>query len=170
MSVLTTVARIALMWRNFATESGLRIEKAHDRIPRIIQPAELPGVMIFPSPATYNYDQYGEQVVSETRQYRSMLCVSAASLGNIETGQDFVENYFTPVRDYFAARPGLEDDTAADTPGNRQTVVARARLISDGGYILFEWPSAASGGSPALFHAIEFIHEVEELAHIEYQD
>lgn len=171
MTVVITVARLATMWRNFATESGLRIETAFDNIPRVIYPAQAPFVVIIPGEGRYNYDQYGEQVVSETRQYRCVLGVSIATLGNLETGQDVIEPYFSAVRDYFAARPGLEDDTATDVPGNRQTVVAKARILSDSGYFIFAYPSGLSDTEgEGLFHAVEFLYEVEEIAHIQYED
>lgn len=162
-------ARFAVMWRNFSADAnGLRIETAFDEIPFTLQAAMLPAVITFPGGATYNYDQYGETIVGETRTYRAVLHV--ATMGNEETGKPGVEQYIQRVRNYFAARPGMEDDTQAQP----RTVVAMCRLINDEGYIFAQYPIGGldRNGQPMLgfFHAVAFNFEVETIYQITYKD
>lgn len=166
MSVTSTMTRLATVWQNFSVDdNGQHIETVFKRIPRVIFPAHLPCVLIFPRPATYDYDPYGENIIAETRIYRCVVCASQATLGNMETGETFVENFFDKVRDYFAARPGLEDDNAAEP----QDVVCQSRPLGDGGYFIFEYPSSSDAGTD-FFHATDFQFEVKELVSIIYKD
>ena len=168
MSVTTTMTRFATVWQNYSDDAnGQRIEKTFDRIPRQIFPAHLPCVVIFPGAATYDKDQYGEQMVKETRQYKCVVAVSVATFGNMETGETLVEPYFDTVRDYFAARPGLEDDNAVQ-PQDR---VMMSDIQGDGGYFIFEYPSGNGEGSGlGIFHAVEFSFEIQELVKNTYKD
>lgn len=156
------------VWKNFGSDAnGRRIQTAFPNIPRTVQPAQLPAVIIFPGAATYDYDEYGENIVSETRKYRSLLLVSSALLGNEQTGEENVEPYFSRVRDYFAARPGLEDDTENEP----HTVVVECHIVGDSGYVKAEYPTGTGiEVGMGLFHAIEFNFEVEEVANITYKD
>lgn len=168
MSVATTMTRFATVWKNYSLDSaGQHIEMVFDRIPRLLYPAHLPAVLVFPGAGTYNYDQYGENIVAETRSYRCVIAVSQATLGNMETGEIMVEPYFDSVRDYFVARPGLEDDNASEP----QDIVCQARPTGDSGYFIFEYPAGlADGEGLGLFHAVDFTFEVKELASITYKD
>ncbi len=168
MSVATTMTRMATVWKNYSLDAnGQHIETAFDRIPRLIYPANLPAVLIFPGPATYNYDDYGENIVTETRSYRCVIAASQVTLGNMETGEVRVEAFFDSVRDYFAARPGLEDDNASEP----QDIVHKARIGNDSGYFIFEYPAGlADSEGLGLFHAVDFTFEVIELASITYKD
>lgn len=167
MSVSSVKTLFATVWQNFSADAtnGLHLETVFNRTPRLIHPAHLPCVAIFEGPATYNYDQYGESIVSETRSYRCVVCVSLATLGNQETGEVGVEPFFGKVKAYFAARPGLEDDNAS-LP---RTIVARARIAGDGGYVLFEYPSGSETLTD-LYHAAEFNFDVLDLDPINYKD
>lgn len=168
MSVLTTMTRFAIVWQNFSADAnGQRIETAFKTIPRIVSPAQLPCVIIFPREATYNYDDYGENIVSETRKYEAQLMVSSALLGNEQTGEVIVEPYFSAVRDYFAARPGLEDDTETQP----RTVVEECHITGDSGYVKAEYPTGSgSDVGMGIFHAIIFTFEVIEIASITFKD
>lgn len=176
MSIETVTTRLALMWRNFSTANPtLRIEKAFDELPLILTTNMLPAVLIFPRRATYDFGEFGEEIESETRDYGSVLCVAkAAATNTTELGQVKLMPYIRAVTTYFAARPGLEDDTHVDEPGNRQDVVYRARFTGDTGYLPFQWADGSDPRGPTgglgIFHAVEFTHEVEEIIAITYVD
>lgn len=168
MSVTTTIARFVQVWKNFSSDvNGRRVETAFVNIPRVVYPAQLPCVIIFPRAAQYNYDEYGENIVSETRQYECQLMISSALLGNEQTGEEAVEPYFSLVRDYFAARPGLEDDTASEP----QDVVMECHITGDSGYVQAEYPTGqGTDVGMGKFHAIIFTFEVIEIASITFKD
>lgn len=162
-------ARFAVVWRNFSADAaGQHIEHAYDEIPRILSPAVLPCVITFPGQSTYNRDNYGE-AMEETRPYRCVLFIASATLGNLETGKAGVEPYITPALNYFAARPGLEDDT--DTlPRN---VVLDMEILNDEGYIISEYPIGIDGNNQpvlGLFHGTAFNFEVKTVHQITYKD
>ena len=178
MSVETTSARIAQMWRNLSADtsySNIHIEKVFDSIPLVVLTAHLPAVIIFPGEATYDYEEFGEDMIAETRAYRSVLLLASAVAANYEeVGQLQLAPYFAAAKAYFAARPGLEDDSQADTPGNRQDVVYEAHITGDRGYVPFQWANGSDpngpGGGLGLFHAVEFTHTTTEIDSITYQD
>lgn len=164
MTVSFVVARFATVWGNFSTDAdGAHIETAFPRMPRNLIPAHLPAVITSPSRATHDYETWGSGARLETRRYRCVVVIQLALSGNDEIGEVGVETYLDKVPDYFAARPGLKDDSASE-PQNR---VHLAQLVEDGGYILFEYPS---GSQLKLFHAAEFFFDVQEINQITYKD
>jgi hypothetical protein len=170
LTVSQVSARFATMWANFSNDdNGLRIENAFPAIPRILNAALLPAVIPFPGNGVYTRDRYGEAIIGETRSYRCVLYVSSATMGNIQTGQTDVEGYFTPVRNYFAARPGMEDDTESAP----KTVVAKLDILNDEGYIMAEYPIGINDTGQftlGLFHAIAFNFEVHTFDTVTYKD
>ena len=158
MSVTTTTARLAALWRNI---DG--VQKVFDKIPRVVQDAELPAVIILPGEATYDTDAPGDNDVLITRTYRMLLLVFNAGLGTEGKAQTAAEPFFDRVRDYFLARPGLELYGAADP----QVVEYNARLLSDSGFIYQAYPG---GTNSPEYGAIEFRQQVQTWASVVYQD
>ena len=159
MSVDTTTARMAAMWRLIPG-----IQKAFDTIPRAIQDAECPCVVFFPGEATYDTDTYGDNDGMEERVYRPTVFIRPAFMGTDGQVQNEVEVFFDHIRDYLLARPGLELDGETE-PG---VVVYEARLMGDSGYQVIQYPSG--GDTVKDFAAIEFRHRVRELFSITYRD
>lgn len=162
-------ARFATLWRNFSNDAnGKHIEMAFDEIPRLLLPALLPAVITFPGNGIEDYD-YGETIIEETCSYRCVVFVSSVTLGNEQTGKAGVEPYITPAITYFAARPGLEDDTASAP----QNIVGRSRVLNHEGYIISEYPIGSDdSGRPilGLFHSTAFNFEVKTVNKITYKD
>lgn len=162
-------ARFAVMWRNFSADAnGLRIETAFDEIPFTLQAAMLPAVITFPGNATYSRDAYGEDTLQEIRTYRCVVHV--ATMGNEQTGKPNVERYISRARHYFAARPGMEDDTQS----NPRTVTTQIELLNDEGHIFAQYPIGGldTSGQPLLgyFHATALNFQVETIHLITYKD
>jgi len=155
MSVVTTSARIAAM---AALIPG--ITTAFPSIPRVVQDAELPAVVIFPGEATYDVDTFGDNDVVETRLYRILFLIQKAAYGTEDQAQVAIEPFFNTIRDYFLARPGLEL-TGAMLP---QTVVYNATMLGDSGYQIIGYPQGSD------YAAIEYRLQVVEFAEVNYAD
>ena len=121
------------------------------------------ALVIVPSEATYDLDADGDQTIRETRTYLLYVFTENMRLGTETQAQINVAPYFSRVRDYFAARPGLELDTAADP----QDVVYEARLLGDRGFQAIPYPG---GENSPVYAGIEFRLQVIEVADISYQD
>lgn len=154
MSVQTTRARLAAM---YALVTG--ITKAFPDIPRVVQDAELPAVVIWPGEATYDTDSGGDNDVLETRTYQAFLLVQNLQLGTENQAQIAVDPFIDRIRDYFLARPGLEL-TGASPP---QMVVDNATLLRDSGYIVQNYGGVDYG-------AVIFYHQIIEWAAIVHVD
>lgn len=158
MTVVTTTERLASM---YALIPGIR--QAFPTIPRIINPAQCPAVVIEPGPATYD-KSYGEGSVMEIRAYRATLFLELANFGTATQSQINIAPFFDAIRDYFLARPGLELDTA----GLPQVAVYDATLLGDVGYVIR--PYATGADKVEDFAALTFNHVVYEWARVSYQD
>lgn len=156
MTVVTTSARIAAM---AALIPG--IQTAFASIPRVVQDAELPAVVIFPGEATYDVDTFGDNDVVETRLYRILFLIQKAAYGTETQAQVAIEPFFNTIRDYFLARPGLEL-TGATLP---QVVVYDSVMLGDSGYQIIGYPDAQSS-----YAAIEYRLSVKEWSAVAYQD
>jgi hypothetical protein len=160
MSVATTRRRIANMW---AGVTGVRT--VYYEIPRVLQDAELPGVVIFPGSATYDTDYLGDQMVLEARGYEMVLYLSRAAFeteGQLEIAAD---PFFNQVRDYFLARPGLEIDAQGAAQSESQY---QALVTGDDGLQVGPYPLAGVG-SPDYVQ-IRWHLQVREVAAIAYHD
>ncbi len=156
MSVVTTSARIAAMAQLIP---GITV--AFPSIPRVVQDAELPAVVVFPGEATYDVDTFGDNDVVETRLYRVLFLIQKAAYGTEDQAQVAIEPFFNTIRDYFLARPGLEL-TGATLP---QTVVYNSTMIGDSGYQIIGYPDQQSS-----YAAIEYRLSVIEFAEVNYAD
>lgn len=154
MSVETICTRLAA---NYAEITG--VKKAYAQIPRVLQNAELPAVVIFPSAA--QTEREGADMSDETRTYVAFLAIAEALLGTETQGQINTAPYFDRVKTYFMGRGGLELNEGT----NPQDVVFEARFLGDDGFQVIPYPLSGK-----LYAAIQFRHEVEEYANIEYQD
>jgi hypothetical protein len=160
MSVTTTRARLSAMGAFIAG-----ITHSFTDIPRVVQDAQLPALIVVPRQATYNID-YGEGTVGETRLYQLLVLVQRLGEGTEKQAQVSVDPFFQRVRDYFIARPQLELDGAAEP----QTVVYNAMPLGDAGFQVIPYP-AASGTSPGVDYAGFILDlQVEEFSDISYQD
>lgn len=154
MSVQTTRARLAAM---YALVTG--VTKAFPDIPRAVQDAELPAVVIWPGEATYDTDGMGDNEVLETRIYQGIVLVQNVQLGTENQGQIVLDPFIDRIADYFLGRPGLEL-TGASPP---QVVVDEAKVPRDSGHIIQNY-----GGVD--YHAVIFYHEIKEVRVVTYQD
>jgi hypothetical protein len=152
MSVNTTRPRIIAAWQQI---TGVQHVYAH--IPRVIQPAELPGVIVFPGEASY--EDFASDMTMENRVYRCWLFLAEAKLGVEGQAEIDADPWFDRVRSHFVARPGLElDDT---TPP--QDIVFDSTYEGDSGFTIRPYGNKQYG-------IIEFRLRVNELADIAYQD
>jgi hypothetical protein len=152
MSVETTRPRLIAMWRQV---DG--VQHVYDHIPRVIQTAELPGVIVFPGEMSSTLD--ASDLVSDDRIYRSWLFLAEAKLGVEGQAEIDADPWFSRVRDHFVAHPGLELDDI--TPP--QDIVFNSAFEGDSGFTLRPY-----GGKD--YAVIEFRLRVNELAGIAYQD
>lgn len=143
MSVATTRRRLVDHW---ARISGVRT--AFDSIPRKLQIAQLPGVVIFPAEATLDSDySYGEQTVRERRVYRMVLYLEEMPLNEGDQLQIEADPFFEAVKARFVNRPQLtlDDDPNSDAVldsnllGDGGLQVGPYPLQSDSAYLLIEW-------------------------------
>lgn len=161
MSESSTRARISNMW------SGITGVVTHAyQIPRVLQDANLPEVVIFPGRAVYDSsNDLGEQMVKETRIYEMVLYVSKAAFGTEGSLQLDADSFFDQVKQYFLARPGLE----INAPGAQQSEsVYDSTLLGDSGLQVGPYPLAGQG-SPEYVQ-IRWQLQVEEVEAILYAD
>lgn len=159
MTVASVTERLALMWANI---DGIRTP--FKQVPRVILGAQVPAVVIFPGEAQYNLTTLSEQIVVEHRTYDMVLFYAPALFGTATQQQIGIEPFFTTVRDYFLARPGLTLD-GADPP---QNVVYDAKILGDSGFQLVDYASGES--EITSFAAIRFRIRVDETAQVLYKD
>lgn len=157
MSVQDTVERIATLAG--AIEG---VKTAFESIPRIINAAQVPAIVIFPGEANYDKTSLGEQSVLEARVYRIVLFYAEAAFGTQNQQQIGIEPMFTRIRDYFLARPGL---SLPDSPTN---VIYDATMQGDAGFQIIDYPTGTD--KTTSFAAIEFRLSCRETARIIYQD
>lgn len=161
MSESTVRKRIANMWNGITG-----VQTHYYQIPRKLNDAELPGVVIFPGAATYdNTDALGEQMVLDTRIYEMVLYLAKAQFdteGQLEIDAD---PFFDQVRDYFLARPGLELDAQGTTQSES---VYDSNILGDGGLQIGPYPIQGQG-SPDYIQ-IRWRLQVREVAAVAYHD
>lgn len=160
MSESTTRLRIANMWDGITG-----VVTHYYQIPRVLQDAELPGVVIFPGAATYDTDSFGDQMVLDTRIYEMVLYLAKASFGTEGQLEVQADPFFDQVRDYFLARPGLELD--AETTHQSETQYD-SQLLGDSGLQVGPYPLA--GAESASYIQIRWRLQVKELAAVTYHD
>ena len=160
MSESTTRLRIANMWQGITG-----VVTHYYQIPRALQDAELPGVVIFPGAATSDREILGEEMVLDTRVYEMVLYLSKAQFGTEGQLEVQADPFFDQVRDYFLARPGLE----LEAQGAQQSESAYdAVILGDGGLQVGAYPLSGQG-SPDYIQ-IRWRLQVKEVATISYQD
>lgn len=140
---------------------------AFTNIPRVLQDAQLPAFVIWPGAATYDKVTEGEQVLKEIRNYQLILFVQNAAFGTTGDLELQADPFFTSVRDYILARPGLELDT---DPNPKIPAVLNAKLLGDGGLQIGSYPLNASGPDATQYIQIRWQLQVEELVQIDYAD
>lgn len=139
------------------------VRTAFTQIPRVLQDAQLPAFVVFPGEATYDRNTESEQMVLETRTYNLILYISNARFDTSGALEIEADPFFTAVRDYFLARPGLE----LDSQGNNQTESAfLAVLLGDGGLQVGPYPI----GGDETYIQIRWRLQVQEIAAINYRD
>jgi hypothetical protein len=155
MSVATTRPRIIAMWKQVTG-----VGKVYDNIPRVIQTAHLPAVIVFPG--EMDLSQLATDLGEDNRLYRSWLFLAEFGLGTEAQAELDADPWFDRVRDHFTARPGLELDNVAvgDLP---QELVFNTAFEGDSGFTIRPY-----GGKD--YAVIEFRLRVNELASIAYQD
>lgn len=158
MSVLTTAQRLADM---YALIPG--ITQAFWYVPRVLQSASLPAVVIEPGDANYETDPVGDHTVMTTTLYRATLFYDRALFGTETQSETGLLPLIDSIRDYFLQRPGLELSSEA-LP---QAVVYNAKILRSGGYRKLSYPVGAD--QEADFATVTFFHQVMELSQIENQ-
>lgn len=158
MTESTTRLRIANMWNGVTG-----IVTHYYQIPRALQDAELPGVVIFPGAASYDTDSFGDQMVLDTRIYEMVLYLAKASFGTEGQLEVQADPFFDQVRDYFLGRPGLELDSEGATQSEAQY---DSQLLGDGGLQVGPYPLA--GADSPTYIQIRWRLQVKELAPVTY--
>jgi hypothetical protein len=155
MSVETTRPRIIAMWKQVTG-----VGKVYDNIPRVIQQAHFPAVIVFPG--EMDLSQLSSDMNEDDRIYRSWLILDEFGLGTESQAELNADPWFSRVRDHFAARPGLELDNVAvaDLP---QDLVFNSSFEGDSGFSIRPY-----GGKD--YAVIEFRLRVNEYAATAYQD
>lgn len=133
-------------------------------IPRVIQDAELPCMVILPGAATYDKADTGDTNFVEDRTYQLFVLIQNGLLGTESQAQISLDPFFDTVRDYFMARPGLELDSAQPTDDN---LVYDAQIVRDAGFELIPYPG---GANTKQYIGIVFDLQVKEWHGISYQD
>jgi hypothetical protein len=152
MSVATTRRRLIDHW---ARING--VKTAHDSIPRKLQIAQLPSVVIFPAEAALDTDYtYGEQIVRERRVYRMVLYLEEMPLNEEHQLQIEADPFFEAVKDRFVNRPQLLLD---DNPGG--DAVLDSNLLGDGGLQVGPYPLQSDSAYLLIEWRIEVIELVE---------
>lgn len=157
MTVEFTIARIATIINN--NPGGVGGAQAFTQIPREIQDNQLPAIVILPGPATYDTDSMGDEIVVEKRLYNVNFFYSRIDVGTEGQAQSECVPYFSRIRDFFNARPGLWD-TGATQP---EDVQFDSRLRGDQGFEKVQYGANT-------FYGIRFQLEVTEIAEIDYAD
>lgn len=152
MSVSTTRPQFILAYRQITG-----VQHVFDHIPRTIQTAEMPGVIVFPG--EMDFTKEANDLGSDDRIYRCWLILAEAKLGIEGQTEIDADPWFSRVRDHFVARPGLELDNAT-LP---QDVVFNSEFLGDGGFSIRPYGSKD-------YAVIEFRHRVNEYVAIAYQD
>ncbi len=155
MTVALTTARIAAMY-----ELIPGITTACVNIPRTLQPAQLPAIVIEPGEANYD-DEFGGGMVMSTELYRATLFYDLALFGTATQSETGLLPLIDSIKDYFFQRPGLQLDTLSDPESD---VVYNAKLLRSGGYRLLTYPVGAD--KDASFATVTFFHQVMELSRI----
>lgn len=158
MTVAATRADIVAMCKQI---TGLG--KVHPNIPRVIQDAELPAVIVFPRRSDYNLTDYGETMVGKPRLYDVVCYIKKVSFGTEEEGETALEPFIERVANHFLARPGLEID-GESLP---REVVFDVRVIGDEGIQALPYPPIAEAD---VYWATTTHLMVEEIEDIAYQD
>lgn len=161
MSESSTRLRISNMWDGIAG-----VVTHYYQIPRVLQDAELPGVVIFPGRSVYDSsNELGEQMVKDTRIYEMVLYLSKALYGVEGQIEIQADPFFDQVKLYFLARPGLELDAQG---ASQSESVYDSMLLGDGGLQVGPYPLSGQG-SPDYIQ-IRWQLQVEEVMEIDYAD
>ena len=137
------------------------IRTAYATIPRAVNDADLPGLVVLPGPAIYDYQSatWGETMQSRKRTYYLDLLYSRSDTGVGGEVQIAVEPLMDSLTDFFSARPGLWLDGTTQP----EDVVFNSRMVGDSGYIKIEYAGKAYDG-------VRFSLEVEEVFDVGYTD
>lgn len=137
-------------------------------IPRVLQDGQLPAVVVFPGAAIYDKsNQFGEEIMSDTRIYEMVLYLAKALFGTQGALQIDADPYFTNVRNAFAARPGLELPSEG---ANQSYCVFNSMLLGDGDEGLQSGPYPLSGADSPSYVQIRWRLQVQELSPVNYRD
>ena len=142
------------------------IRTSFTNIPRQVQDAQLPAMLVLPGPATFDIQTESSQIVMETRNYQLILLVQNAAFGTSGDLELQCDPFFAAVRDYFMARPGLELDTQGDP---KIPTVLDAKLLGDGGLSVGSFPLQAGPDSPNYI-MIRWQLQVRELIPVNFAD
>lgn len=156
MNTSEVTARLAAMY-----ELIPGITKAFTYIPRTLQPAYLPAVIIYPGEALYDTDTVGDGTVQSIELYRAVLYFDQSLFGTENQTETGVLPMIDAIKDYFFERPGLQLDTL---PKPESDVVFNARLIRSGGYQLTSY--ATGTDKQTDYGSVTFTHQVTNLARI----
>lgn len=130
--------RICNMWHEGITG----VVTTYYQIPRVLQDAELPGVVVFPGAAEYDKESYSNTMEMETRIFAMVLYIEKAVYGTEGQTQLDADTYFDQVKPYFDARPGLE----LDSERNEQSFsVYNSYTVGDGGFQVGPYPLQGQG-------------------------
>ncbi len=159
MTVATTTERIAAMYRLIPG-----VKTAYTYIPRTLQAAQLPAIVLEPGEAVYDTASVGDGMLLSIEVYRATLFYDQALFGTETQSESGLLPLIDSIKDYFFRRPGLQLDTLADPESD---VVFNATLVRSGGYQIKSYPT----GKDVLtdFATVMFFHQVQEMSQIVQQ-
>lgn len=156
MTVATTTTRLSQMYRLIPG-----ITTAYTYIPRTLQTAQLPAIVIEPGQAAYDTDNWGTEMVMSIETYRATLFYDQALFGTETQSETGLLPLIDSIKTYFFQRPGLQLDTLSDPQAD---VVFNAKIVGSSGYRIQSYP--VGGDKVADFATVSFTHQVSELSQI----
>jgi hypothetical protein len=165
MTVLTTVPTRIIIAGLCSHIPG--VVTAFTQIPRMIQDAQLPEMIVLPGPATYDIQVESSEMVLETRLYQLVLLVQNAAFGTSGDLELQCDPFFKSVRDFFLARPGLEELDTQGVP--KIPSVLNAKLLGDSGLNIGSFPFQGGSDTPEYVQIIWRL-QVQEIAPVTYAD
>lgn len=161
MTTVSVKTQAEVLAANYAELSDYGLKKVFSRVPRALQDAMLPALVVWPGPMTRS--QNGSGMSNRSRIFRPILYVFSAGLGTEEQGENLVYPWFDLVADHFEARPGL---SLAANEDRAEVITLDHVFQGDQGYVQAPFPLNTENS----YHAIIFQHTLDTVHRIVYRD
>lgn len=143
------------------------VRTSFTQIPRMVQDAQLPAMIVLPGPASFDNVIESVQMVLETRIYQLVLLVQNAAFGTSGDLELQCDPFFKSVRDFFFARPGLEELDTQGVP--KIPSVLNAKLLGDNGLNIGAFPFQGGSDTPEYVQIIWRL-QVQEIVPVNFAD